>query len=296
MKKGTTSITLGLAVIASAAALAVAQEPTAPPAAPPASPSAPAPSAPAPAAESPAAPAGAEIPLNKLFKDLADRNHYPVAEGLMSAHADVTCNIMPQLVAAFPDAAGQPIAVKFLWNRPAPDAAPTQKFAVTGVPAALTDLSNRLNQAFGLATDFVVTQPIYWTIAQVNAKAVKTDGKIVVSGDAKAPGDPIRKLTVDIDGTTLQVGKVQMDLGQAQVTLELTNVDQGGKWGVASTTVTNPQYRQVVKVESTQIESFWMPSKITVELLGPDGKELQPMFVYEFTNWQVNKGMPAGIS
>jgi len=287
MTKGTKT-TLGLVAFASAVALAYAQETPAPPAAPPPAPAA------APAAAPDAAPA--EIPLNKLYKDLADKNHYPVAEGLMSAHADVTCNIMPQLVAAFPDAAGQPIAVKFLWNRPGPEAPPTQKFAVTGVPAALSDLSNRLNQAFGLATDFVVTQPIYWTIAQVNARAIRQDGKITVSGDAKTPADPIKKLTVDIDGATFQVGKVQMDLGQAQVTLELTSVDQGGKWGIASTTVINPQYRQVVKVESAQVESFWLPSKISLELLGPDGKELQPTFVYEFTNWQINKGMPAGMS
>src|SRR5262245_46036349 len=82
-----------------------------------------------------------DVPLPALYKSLAEKNYYPVVEGLKDAQVDVKCNILDQVVAAFPEAAGKPIAVKFFWARPG-EAAPQKKFVISGIPENLTDLSN----------------------------------------------------------------------------------------------------------------------------------------------------------
>ena len=236
----------------------------------------------------------ADLALPALYKSLAEKNHYPAAEGLKDAQANVKSNILEQLVAAFPDAAGNPISVKYVWNKAGTDAAPTKKFAVTGIPAALTDLSTRAAATFKEAEDFVVADPVYWTIANTDAKAVNEAGKITVTGSAKGATDPIKQLIVDIDGASYQVHKVDMDLGQAHVIIEQTGKDFGGKLGIESTTVSYPQYKKTLKFEYVQVETFWLPSKITIDYIGLDGKSLQPTFTFEFSNWQVNKGLPPG--
>src|SRR5215813_1924149 len=107
-----------------------------------------------------APPAMAEdVPLNKLYKSLADKNHYPVAEDLTSAQADAKCNIFDQVVAAFPDAATKPVTVKFFWSRPNPQAAPQQKFAASGMPDGVADLAKRFDLVFQPVTEFVIPSP-----------------------------------------------------------------------------------------------------------------------------------------
>jgi len=235
-----------------------------------------------------------DLPLPKLYKSLADKNHYPVAEGLTSAQADVKCNIFDQVVAAFPDAAGKPIAAKFLWSRPNPQAAPQMKIAVSGIPEGLADLTNRANLVFSPITEFVIPSPPYWTIEQTAAKATQDGNKITITGDPKSAEAPIKKLTADVDATSYLLSKMQLDLGQAQLVFEMTGKDLGGKLGVETETITYPQYKRVLKFEYTQVETYWMPSKVTLDNLGLDGKQLEPTYVYEFSNWQVNKPLPEG--
>ncbi len=235
-----------------------------------------------------------EVQTTKLYKDLADKNHYPVAEGLTSAQADAKCSLMEQLVGAFPDAAGKPIAVKYYWHRPSPEAMPAAKFVISGIPENLTDLSNRVNTVFGRATDFVVAAPIYWTFEQTAVSASNAEGKITVNGAHKDPS-PIKGLVAEIDGSTMQVKSMTLDAGQAKIDFSMTYKDLGGKWGLESYTITYPQYKQALSFEYGQVEAFWLPTKLTLELQGPDGKPLEPASVYEFTNWQVNKEIPAGV-
>ncbi|HKY33862.1 MAG TPA: hypothetical protein VJV23_15125 [Candidatus Polarisedimenticolia bacterium] len=236
-----------------------------------------------------------QVPTTKLYKDLADRNRYPAAEGLTSAQADAKCNIMEQLVAAFPDAAGKPIAVKFYWSRPSAEAAPQMKFVISGIPENLTDLSNRANTVFQRATEFVVASPIYWTFEQTAVTADDAAGKITVTGAPKDAGAQIKGLTAEVDGATMQVKTMTLDLGQAKIGFDMTYEDLGGKWGLDNYTISFPQYKQVLNFEYAQVESFWLPSKLTLELQGPDGKPLEPTSIYEFSNWQVNKEIPAGV-
>ncbi len=242
----------------------------------------------------PAAATAEEVPLTKLYKDLAERNHYPAAAGLKDAQADAKCSIMEQLVAAFPDAADKPITVKFFWRRASEEAAPEQKFVISGIPEALTDLTTRANQTFGIAKDLVVPSPVYWTIAQTDAKADLANGTITITGTARSPSDAIKKIVVRVDGSTYQVAGMEMDLGQAQASVEMTSKDLGGKWGIEKTVVKSPQFTQTTTFEHAQVDGFWLPSKISVEYKGPDGGAQQPAFVYEFSNWQVNKGLPEG--
>jgi len=235
-----------------------------------------------------------EIPLNKLYKSLADKNHYPVAEDLTSAQADVKCNIFDQVLAAFPDAAAKPVTVKFFWARPSPQAAPQQKFAAVGMPDGVADLAKRFDLVFQPVTEFVIPSPIYWTFDQTAAKATSEGGKITVAGDAKSPQGPIKKLTAEIDATSYQVSKMQLDLGQAQIGFEMTGKDLGGKLGIETETITYPQFKRVLKFEYAQVDKYWLPSKLTLDNLGTDGKQLEPTYVFEFSNWQVNKGVPDG--
>ncbi|HET9481389.1 MAG TPA: hypothetical protein VFP98_06500 [Candidatus Polarisedimenticolia bacterium] len=239
--------------------------------------------------------AGGEIPLNALYKSLAEKNHYLVAEGLTSAMADVKCGILDQVIAAFPEAADQPIAVKYYWTRPSEDAMPQKKFVMTGAPPTLADQATRANVIFATGQDFVISDPVYWTIANTNAKAVQEGDQITVTGTATDPSHPIKGLKVAIKAETYQVQTVEMDLGQARVTMESTTKDLGGKWGTDTLTINHPQGRTVVKYEHAQVDAFWLPSKVTIESLGPDGKETQPPFVFDFSNWQVNQPLPAGI-
>ena len=236
-----------------------------------------------------AMPLAEEVQLPALYKSLADKNHYALVEGLKEARADVKCSILEQLVAAFPDAAGKPIAVTYTWSRPDPNAAPTKKMTVSGVPETLPDLVARLTNLFKEAEDFVIPDPPFGTIVGTEATAVSEGGKITVKGTAKAPADPIKNLLVEIDGTTYQVLKMDMDLGEAHVVIESTHKDLGGKWGVETSSIQYPQYKKVIKYEYAQVEGFWLPSKISVDFLGADGKSLQPTFVYDFSNWTVVK-------
>lgn len=231
-----------------------------------------------------------DVPLPALYKSLADRNHYALVEGLKEANADVKCGILDQLVAAFPDAAGKPIAVKYTWSRPDPNAAPTRKMAVSGIPETLPDLVSRAANLFKEAEDFVIPDPPYGTILGTDATASNEGGKITVKGNAKNAADPIKHLVVEVDGATYKVLKMDMDLGQARIVIETTNKDLGGKWGVEATSIQYPQYKKVLKYEYIQADGFWLPSKISIDFLGADGKSLQPGYVYDFSNWKVVKG------
>src|SRR5262245_50381302 len=140
-----------------------------------------------------------DVPLNTLYKNLADKNHYALVEGLKDASADVKCPILDQLVAAFPDAAGKPIGVKYTWSRPDPNAEPTKKMTVSGVPESTPDLVTRLTNLFKEAEDFVIPDPPYGTILNTDATAVSEGGKITVKGKAKNAADPIKNLLVEVD-------------------------------------------------------------------------------------------------
>jgi hypothetical protein len=233
------------------------------------------------------------VTLDELKKNLAEKNYYPSLEGLKDAQAEVKCNILDQVAGAL--APGAPVTVKYYWSRPAPEVAPKKKFVVSGVPADNKDLAGRSDQIFAGKEDLVINAPAYETIETTNATAVNEGGKVVVTGEAKDAAGPIKKLKVEIDGATWQVGKMEMDLGAAQATLEMTSKDLGGKWGVESTTVSTPQMKQVMKFEYAQVEGFWLPTKITIDYQGPDGKSLSPTFQYDFSNWTVNKGIPEGV-
>jgi len=233
-----------------------------------------------------------EVPIADLKKSLVEKNYYPSLEGLTSAQADVKCNILDQVASAL--APGSPVTVKFYWSRPSPDVGPQKKFVVSGA-SGNADLTNRSNQIFAGKEDLVINAPVYETIETTNAKAVNEGGKVIVTGEAKEASSPIKKLKVEIDATSWQVGRMEMDLGAAQATLEMTSKDLGGKWGVESTTVSTPQVKQIIKFEYAQAEGFWLPTKITIDYQGADGKALSPTFQYDFTNWQVNKPIPEGV-
>ena len=233
---------------------------------------------------------GEDVPIQTVYQKLAEKNHYALVEGLKEAQADVKCGILDQLVAAFPDAAGKPIAVKYSWSRPDPNAAPTRGFAVTGVPDTTPDLLNRANTLFKEAEDFVIPDPDYSPIVATDAKAVNEGGKLTVSGKAKNASDQVKGVVAEIDANTWQFRKVDLDLGAAHVIIETTSKDLGGKWGLETSTIQFPQYKKVIRYEYAQSGDFWLPTRVTVEVLGPDGKELRPPYVYEFSNWQATKG------
>ena len=234
-------------------------------------------------------PLAEEVQLPAVYKSLAEKNHYALVEGLKDASADVKCSILDQLVAAFPDAVGKPIAVKYTWSRPDPNGAAVKKMNVTGVPESTPDLVTRLTALFKEAEDFVIPDPPYGTILATEATASSEGGKITVKGTAKNPADPIKNLLVEIDGANWQVLKMDMDLGQAHVVIETTYKDLGGKWGVDTTSIQYPQYKKVIKYEYVQSGEFWLPSKISIDFLGADGKSVQPTFVYDFSNWTAVK-------
>jgi hypothetical protein len=233
-----------------------------------------------------------EIPLSDLKKSLVEKNYYPSLEGLKDAQADVKCNILDQVASALQS--GSPVTVKYYWSRPGPDVAPKKKFVVSGVNDN-ADLTSRSNQIFAGKEDLVINAPVYETIETTDAKAVNEGGKVLVTGGAKDAASPIKNLKVEIDATTWQVGRMEMDLGAAQATVEITSKDLGGKWGVETTTINTPQVKQVIKFEYAQTDGFWLPSKITIDYQGADGKALSPTFQYDFSNWQVNKGLPEGV-
>lgn len=232
-----------------------------------------------------------EVPLADLKKNLLEKNYYPSQEGLKDAQADVKCNILDQVASALQS--GSPVTVKYYWSRPSPDVAPKKKFALSGIQEN-ADLTNRANQIFAGKEDLVINAPVYETIETTNAKAVNEGGKVTVTGAAKDASSPVKSLKVEIDAATWQVARMEMDLGAAQATVEMTSKDLGGKWGVESTTINTPQVKQVIKFEYAQTEGFWLPSKITIDYQGADGKALSPTFQYDFSNWQVNKGLPEG--
>ncbi|MFQ5700367.1 MAG: hypothetical protein ACE5HU_00805 [Acidobacteriota bacterium] len=222
-----------------------------------------------------------DVPLEGLYKMLAEKNNYPVVQGLRGARADVKCNILDQVVAAFPEAAGQPITVKFTWSRPSDDAWPEKRFTVSGIPEGLTDLAQRAEKIFQEPKDFVIVDPVYWTIAQTEAQAVEQDGAITVSGH----GQQIQDLEVEIDGATYKVQKVVMEVGGSKISFEMTSEDLGGRWGVKSLVLTNPQATRLINYEYTKVDDFWLPSKISFEYKGTE----EPTFIYEFSNWRVEK-------
>jgi hypothetical protein len=232
-----------------------------------------------------------EIPVNKLYKDLADRNHYPAAEGLTQASADVKCNITEQLVAAFPDAAGKTVSVKYTWSRADANSAPVAKFAVTGVPESTPDLANRLNALFAYANP-VLADPIWWEFGGFTMKASKEGEAITLSGAPPAQG-VVKNLTVDVEGATLKVRKMTYDLGEAKLTVEFVSKDLGGKWGLEKKSIIRPSGSQIFTFEYVQADSFWVPSKLTFDQTKADGTASgEPQYVYEFSNWQVAKAAP----
>jgi len=236
-----------------------------------------------------------EVPLNDLYKSLAEKNYYVAVEGLTNATAQVKCNILDQVVAAFPGAADKPIAVTFSWERPSEDAWPQKSLKVTGIPADLTDLTARANLIFQgrLQQDLVLEDPVYWTIASTDATAVADSGTITVTGAARNPSDAIKKLTVQIDEPTFKVEKMTMDLGNAEASFVRKSTKQlDGKWAVDSLVVSTPQGTRTLNYEYTQVDGIWLPSKITVDYKAPDGQAPEPTFVYEFNDWKVQRAEP----
>lgn len=227
-----------------------------------------------------ATPAAAdELKLNDLYKKLAEKNNYPVVQGLRRATADVSCGLLDQVAGAFPEAADAPIKVTYTWARPSEDVAPTKKFTISGIPDGLADLSSRANIIFQQAQDFVIEDPIYWTIAQTQASASENAGTITVTG----AGEQISSLTVKIDEQTYQVHMMELTVGGSNITFEMTSEDLGGRWGTKSLILTHPQATRLVQYEYAKVEGFWLPSKITLEFKGTE----EPPFVYEFSNWRV---------
>lgn len=220
-----------------------------------------------------------ELKLNDLYKKLAERNNYPVVQGLRQATAEVSCGLLDQVIGAFPEAAGASVKVTYTWSRPSEDVAPTKKFTISGIPEGLTDLSSRANIIFQQAQDFVIEDPIYWTIAQTQASASQNAGTITVTGS----GQQISSLIVKIDEQTYQVHMMELTVGGSDITFEMTSEDLGGRWGTKSLILTHPQATRVVQYEYAQVQGFWLPSKITLEFKGTE----EPPFVYEFSNWQV---------
>lgn len=224
-----------------------------------------------------------EIKLDALYKDLAANNNYPVAQGLKKATADVSCNVLAQVVGAFPEAAGAAVKVTYSWSRPSESSWPEKKFEVSGIPDNLTDLSKRADMIFQEPKDFVIEDPVYWTIAQTQATARQDGGKITVTGT----GAQINNLKVDIDGATHQVQKMVMSVGGTEIIFDMTREKVGSRWGVKSLVLTNPQATRLITYEYAEVNGFWLPKKISLEYKGTT----EPTFVYEFSNWQV-EGQP----
>lgn len=225
-----------------------------------------------------------EVALTDLYKNLAEKNNYPAVKGLRGAKATVKCNIWDQVVGAFPEAAGQPIAVTYSWSRPSEDAWPEKKFTVSGIPSELADLANRANMIFQGSgqQDFVIEDPVYWTISLTEAPtAVEQGGTIMVSGD----GEQVKNLSVEIDGATFKVNKLTMSVGGNNVTIETTREDMGGIWVIKSLLLANGEVTRRITYEYTQVDGFNLPSKMEVEYPGTD----EPTFVYEFEGWEVDK-------
>ena len=221
----------------------------------------------------------AEIKLEALYKDLAANNNYPVAQGLKKATADVTCNVLQTVVSAFPEAAGATVKVTYSWSRPSETEWPEKKFEVSGIPEGLADLSKRADMIFAGPKDFVIEDPVYWTIAQTQATAKQNAGRITVTGT----GAQITDLRVDIEEATHQVQKMMMKVGGTEVTFEMTREKVGSRWGVKSLVLTSPQATRLITYEYAEVSGFWLPKKISLEYKGTT----EPTFVYEFSNWKV---------
>ena len=221
-----------------------------------------------------------EIKLEALYKDLADNNNYPVAQGLKKATADVTCNVLQTVMSAFPEAAGAPVKVTYSWSRPSENAWPEKKFEVTGIPANLADLTKRADMIFAEPiSSFVIEDPVYWTIAQTQASAKQEGTKITVTG----AGQQITDLKVDIDQATHQVQKIVMKVANTEISFDMTREKVGTRWGVKSLVMTNPQATRLITYEYAEVNGFWLPKKISLEYKGTT----EPTFVYEFSNWRV---------
>jgi hypothetical protein len=220
-----------------------------------------------------------EVSLPDLYKNLAEKNNYPAVRGLVTANADVKCNILDQVVGAFPEAADQPIGVRFNWSRPTQNDWPQSSFAVNGIPDGLTDLVDRAGKIFQGRERFVIEDPVYWIIGLTQASAVEQNGTITVTGQ----GEEITHLTVEIEGATYKVHKILMEMGGSQTAIEMTREDLGGRWGPKSLVLTDPTKTLVIDYEYTQVESFWLPAKMSVEFKGTE----EPPYVYEFSNWKI---------
>ncbi len=237
------------------------------------------------------APAAEELTLPALYKSIAERNYYPAVEGLKTAKADVTCSVFDTVVAAFPEVDKSAIKVSFSWSRPTQEVAPVKTFAVVGIPEEQADLSRRAQLIFqGRGQeDMVVEQPIYWTIETIDASAVADGGTITVSGAAKSASSALKGLTVTINQSDYKIKRMVMDLGGAEVTIDMTSTALGTKWGVESSILTTPQYKRVMQYEYTQVDGIYLPSKISVDYQGLDGSALEPTYVYQFSNWSVER-------
>ena len=224
-----------------------------------------------------------EIKLDALYKQLADNNNYPVTQGLKKATADETCNVLQTVMSAFPEAAGAAVKVTYSWSRPSENAVPEKKFEVTGIPESLADLSKRANLIFAESKEFVIEDPVYWTIAQTQASAKQEGNKITVTG----AGQQITDLKVDIDQATHQVQKIVIKAGGAEYSFDMTREKVGTRWGVKSLVLTAPQATRLITYEYAEVNGFWLPKKISLEYKGTT----EPTFVYEFSNWRV-EGQP----
>lgn len=237
------------------------------------------------------APAAEDLTLPALYRSIAEKNYYPAVEGLKTATADVTCSVFDTVIAAFPDVDKSAIKVSFSWSRPTQEVAPEKKFTVSGIPEDQTDLANRAQLIFqGRGQeDMVVEQPIYWTIETTDATARADGGTITVTGEAKNPASALKGLTVTINEGDYKINKMVMDLGGSEASIAMTSTDLGGKWGVKSSVLTTPQYKRVMEYEYTQVGGIYLPSKISVDYQGLDGSALEPTYVYEFSNWKVER-------
>lgn len=232
-----------------------------------------------------------DLALPDLYKRIAEKNYYPAVEGLSKATADVTCSVFDTVVAAFPAVDKSAIKVTFDWSRPTQDVAPAKKFVVSGIPEDQSDLARRAQLIFqGRGQEeIVIEQPIYWTIETINATAVANGGTITVSGAAKNPASQLKGLTVTIDEADYKIKKMVMDLGGSEASIAMTSTNLGGKWGLESSVLTTPAYKRVMTYEYAQVDGIYLPSKISVDYQGLDGTALEPTYVYQFTNWKVDR-------
>ena len=231
----------------------------------------------------------AQVPeIKQLSKELDGRNNYPALQGLKSATADVSCNILNQVVSAFPEAASAQVRVTFSWSRSSDDAWPETKFEISGVPKGQADLDRRvevIRSVLQHSKAVVIEDPVSWTIGQTKANATQEGGRITVTGT----GAQITNLKVEIDQATHQVQNMVMTANGAEYSFEMTREKVGDRWGVKSLVLSEPQTTRLINYEYAEANGFWLPKKIALEYKGTQ----EPAYVFEFSNWRVTTQPPA---